>query len=157
LEILKRNDETTTAFIKNSAFLLEVLSKLNSADLSDVFIAGGMELLNSLGAENLVKVLVNLNSNLYSLKSLLTNEKNLVLKFLLEYPDQLVEVLVELESGELKEVLKRKENGVLAFLLEHPDQLIKMLNEYLNHHNISLDLKIWPSDTGMGRSLDLKI
>jgi hypothetical protein len=52
-----------------------------------------------------------------------------VLAFLLEYPDQLVKLHVDLDSNNLNEVLEKKENRVLSFLLEHADQLIKKLVE----------------------------
>jgi hypothetical protein len=112
--------------------LYEVLIKLELNDLNDVFIAGGMELLKSLGAENLVKVLTKLDT--YSLSGVLNAEGHGALKFHNDKAkdgelQHLVAVLTKLTFGGLDTVLKaRKEMGILSSL--GAEGLVKVLSGF---------------------------
>jgi hypothetical protein len=115
LEILKRNDETTTAFIKNSAFLLEVLSKLEIKELKEVLKVGRVGLLNSLGVNNLLTLFSKLNDD--GKTTLLTDKDNGVLTFLLQKsPVKLADMIFSLKAGNLNEVLKAGGSGFLDSL-----------------------------------------
>jgi hypothetical protein len=126
-EILDRDVAIKTSFIRDFGNLVEVLSKLQSGDLNQIFKKGKSEILNLLGANRLIELLLKLNSA--DLSALLMDKGNEILAFFLTNKlGQLLTLLLKLNHEELNNVLVAGGPNFLTLL--KIDNLVKLLSKF---------------------------